>query len=398
MKKHNGDDAYLNENITKDLDELEQFLCYIGLKDELMNSMLSYSIISLNKLLYLDENLLQKISQLINDNQKKLLIKNINLLKLEIENNKENNKLDISNFTFDLGGNPITKETVINGFKLKTKTQQILSYQQNLEKNSKPENIFVSFLSNKNLSKISNFEIFKNLKHLYLSENKLQKINNLENLINLNILDLGNNFIRKIENLDNLVNLQTLNLEHNLIDKLENLSLNSNLITLNLSNQVLPINKVFIIDENTLPFNNILQNLLLENIQICDTRGLKIFRSIQILKLKNNKIDELNYVLEAIKEMPLLENLNILNNNLKESMKNCRDIIIVYGQNLKEFNEKNVTSNERSFLNSFYSRKSSLKPKQKIKKESLILDIIKIDTKQKEMFPPKKNFQYYNYK
>ena len=158
-------------------------------------------------------------------------------------------------------------------------------------------------------------------------------------------------------------------------------------------------NKEFLIDESTLPYDNLVQTLNLEEVQVNDPRNLKVFKNTVILKLKNNRIEELNYVLEAIKEMPLLENLNILNNPLKESFKNSRDIIIICGQNLKEINEKSVTNNERSFLNNFFSRKNNKKAKTLPKKESLDLEIIKIDSSNKqEIFPPIKNFKYYNYK
>jgi len=316
------------------------------------------------------------------------------------EENKENN-LSISNTYYDLGGNPCTKENVINGFKMKNKVQlQTLSYQQNLEKNSKPENIFVSFLSNKSISKLTNLEVFKNMKHLYLSNNKIQSMSGLETLVNLNILELNNNFIRKIEGIENLVNLQTLNLEQNMISRLENISNNINMMTLNISQQTLPKNTTFVIDESSLPFDGMIQNLNMENVQISDIRSLKVLRTIKILKLKHNKIEELNYVLEALKEMQSLENLNLLNNPLKEPMKNCRDIVIIYSQNLKELNDKTVTNNERSFLNSFYSRKSNMKPtKTKIKKDNMTLNIIKVDANSKnESFPTIKNHQYYNFK
>ena len=170
------------ENIFKNVDQVEQFLIYIGQREELLIKFQNAGIINLETLFGMDEISLPKKLQNLSENQSKYLIKNINIL--EIIHNT-----DIDDIQFDLGGIPCTKEIVIKGFKMKNKSQtQTLSYQQNLEKNSKPENIFVSFLSNKNITKLTNLEVFKNMKHLYLSNNKIQKISNLENLTNLNII------------------------------------------------------------------------------------------------------------------------------------------------------------------------------------------------------------------
>jgi hypothetical protein len=399
MKKdeENINNLIIEDPVSIDMNELDQFLCYMKLREELLTKLSSLGVKNLKTILSLDDSSLNKILTSVPENQGKILIKNFNLLADQYESSES---INISELPIDLGGVSLTKETIITGFKMKNKTQShTLSYQQNLEKNSKPDKIFVSFLSNKNIGRLSNLELFKNMKHLYLSDNKLQRISNLENLVNLNILDLKGNYIRRIEGLDNLINLQTLNLEQNLIEALENLTNNINIVTLNVSQQTLPKDKIFLIDDKTLPIDSLVQTINLENNQINDVRNLRVFKYTQTLKLKNNKIEELNYILEAVKEMPFLENLNFINNPLKDSNKTSRDIIIIYGQKLTEINEKNVTNNERSFLNSFFSRRSNNKGKTKIKQDNLDLEIVKIDSSNKqESFPNVKNFKYYNYK
>lgn len=356
-------------------EELEQFLCYLGLRDELLHIFLNKGLSSIEKILNLD-----KYNFKIIDQKRNLILNNIHKLFERIdefyrpistiqEESSENETIPykkptfieiIRSFIFDLNGIKLTKEMLLNGFKMKTKPGNCLpNFFQ--EKNLTYDKIFASFLSDKKIGILNdNYEGFKNLKHLYLNNNKIQIIQNL-NFTSLTILDLSNNYIRKIENIERMVNLQTLNLEKNMISKLENISNNLNLQILNLSKQCLTQYQFFEIDVNkqseNLPPQYNLQELSLDHCNIIDPTNLCYFTKLKKLKICNNKISEMGAVLTILKCYPDLEYLSLSNNEVIEMNKNFRDLIVICCKKLVELDDKTITLNEKQYVNSLYTRK-----------------------------------------
>ena len=369
-----------NENIHQQTEnqreeEVEQFLSYLGLREDLFQIFMSKEINSLEKLLNLENYEFNKI--ILDDKKKNLISKNLEYVMAGIKYHYiENKEKDckpsflkiIREIFYDLDGTYITKDLVIHSFKLKSMPN--ISLPKHLKnENIKPENIFASFLHNKNIGYLKFSGGFNNLRHLYLCNNKIQKLENL-NFPNLSILELSNNFIRKIENLESLSDLKTLNLEKNFISKLENLNYNINLETLILSKQILTKNQNFEINPEGINPTNKIVDFQLENCNLYDPCNLILFAKIKSLKISNNRIFDLNVLLESLKSM---ENINILaikNNPFTEINKNYRDYIIIRCNSLEEIDDKTVTQNEKQYVNSLYVRKmKSSRKKTKTKSE-----------------------------
>jgi hypothetical protein len=271
------------------------------------------------------------------------------------ENAKPSFLTIIKETMYDLRGITLTKEILMQSFKLKNKPS---SY---LPKDFKDENItadklYASFLQDRKIAFIDNLEGFKNLRHLYLNNNKLQTITRL-NFPNLIIFELSNNFIRKIENLDLLKNLENLNLEKNCVSKLENIKENIYLDTINLNKQALTKFQKFEIDEETINPDNRIKSLLLENVNFEDPSKLVIFPYLKKLKINNNKIYDLTLLVEGLKPMIDLETLYVANNPFTETTKSFRDVLVIRCPNIVELDDKTVTNNEKLYVNSLYARK-----------------------------------------
>jgi hypothetical protein len=363
-----------NENIHQQTEnqtdeEVEQFLSFLGLKDELYHIFLSKEINSLEKLFNLENYEFNKT--VLDEKKRKLISKNLSHIMNGIRSYYHENKDNLikpsflqiirENF-YDIDGTSLTKDLLIHSFKLKSMPHNSLPKHLKNE-NLKPENIFASFLQNKNIAFLKSLDGFKNLKHLYLSDNKIQKLENL-NFPNLSILEMSNNYIRRIENLENLFFLQSLNLEKNFISKLENLNENINLETIILNKQILTKNQTFeIIPEGINPRNKI-TDLQLENCNMYDPSKLLLFPNIKSMKLANNRIFDLNTLLESYKSMQNLNYLTIKNNPFTEINKNYRDYIIIRCGSLEEIDGKTVTQNEKQYVNSLYIRKMLSSRKQ----------------------------------
>jgi hypothetical protein len=60
---------------------------------------------------------------------------------------------------------------------------------------------------------------------------------------------------------------------------------------------------------------------------------------------------------EGLKSMIVLEYLYLANNPFTEKNKSFRDVIVIRCPNLKELDGKEITKNEKLFVNSLYARK-----------------------------------------
>ena len=150
--EENKDNFSSLDPVSSEMNELDQFLCYMKLRDELFTKFSSLGVKSLKNMVSVDENTLTKILTSLSEIQGKMLIRNLSLLSETLDNSESFN---ISEMAFDLGGVSLSKETIITGFKMKNKAQShTLSYQQNLEKNSKPVNNVIILLQRKNLKTI----------------------------------------------------------------------------------------------------------------------------------------------------------------------------------------------------------------------------------------------------
>jgi Leucine-rich repeat (LRR) protein len=361
-------------------EELEQFLCNIKLRDDLLRIIITKGIDNFEKLADIDK---YNLNTYVNENSKKLIKENFKKI-CEIQQENENqNLLTIIRNTFnELGGVALSKEMLMNSFKMKGKSNSYLpNYLK--ESNINPSQIFSAFLSEKNISFLNYYEGFKNLKYLYLGSNKIQKVEAL-NFPNLLVLDLSNNFIRKIENIENLSNLTTLNLEKNLIPTLENISNLGFLDTLNLSKQGLTTNQIFEINLENFPIDNSLTSLYLDGNNLVDPSSLIILRNIRKLKLNDNKIVDIALLLDCLKEMSLLEDLSVGSNPFIETLRNFRDMIILRCPCIREIDNKTVTNNEAQYVNKLYSMKFGIKTKKEDVAEQMSemkLDIIKYEKK-----------------
>lgn len=305
------------------------------------------------------------------------------------------NKPIVFESSVNLKGDLILKEfknsTNVPNYCLPTKFQS-----QNLKHNS----LYSSNLTGKRIGKISIEDDFINLKQLYLDDNRIQKIENL-NLPNLEILSFANNYIRKIENLENLPNLQNLNVSNNLIQIFEGVGYNQRLQEIDLSNQYIPKFINFVIRPQCVAPNNIIQNINLENCNIIDPKGLVQFPYLRILNLKENSIYEMMDVLTVCKACIYLENINVLKNPfIQENKTTYRNFIIIACKNLNEIDEKEITNNEKVYVNNLFMRKyahtkekKAPKPKQNNLSSGLTIQHV-----QREPAPSMPNpYDYYKY-
>lgn len=343
------------------LEEMEQFLFCCGLRDDLILQLKSKGIRSIDNLIELVDNSLNSIK--LPKNKLNQLVDNIEVIKELYKSyfnnqNEENNEslFEILRKTFFIfQGIDLTSELIINGFKIKNKPQISLPKALKNE-NLTSDKIYASYLNDKKIINLNFVEGFKNLKSLYLANNFIQKIEKM-NFPNLTILELGNNLIKKIENLETLPNLESLNLEKNLINKFENLYLNEKLKSINLGKQNLVKCFEFKIDLETLPIENEIESLNLEDCCLSDPSALCIFTRLNKIKLNNNKIKDLSNIITMLNEMTDLEYLFIQNNPFIEQNKNYRDLIVLKCPTLKELDNKNITANEKSYINTLYKRK-----------------------------------------
>jgi hypothetical protein len=361
-------------------EDFELFLCHLKLRDDLLRVLIGKGIDTLDKLADIDK---YNLNNYINEGNKKLIKQNLKkLFEAKEESPEEDMCSVIKNMYFDLGGIAITKEMIMNGFKMKGKNAFLPTHLK--ENNINPSQIFSSFLSQKGLSSLINYDGFKNLKYLYLSDNKIQSIVAM-NFPNLLQLDLTNNYIRRIENLDGLLNLTTLSLDKNLIKVLEGISSLRYLDTLTLSKQGLTSNQVFEINPQDYPVDNSLTTLSLDHNNLFDPTPLAVMRRLTKLKLNDNKIYDIGPLLDALNDMCLLEELSIASNPFIDTNRNFRDLVILRCGSLKEIDNKTVTSNELQYVNKLYSKKmTSNKMLKKVSQDmgDMRLDIAKVEGSQ----------------
>ena len=377
---------------------LELFLCNLKLYRE------TYSFFKLRNVRTLEElinfrNYPQKQNQ-IDKKRYSLIQTNLRAIRDELPKGDLNaqilyliNKPIVFENSINLKGDLIIKDfkssTNVPNFCLPTKFQS-----QNLKHNS----LYSSNLTAKRIGKISIEDDFTNLKQLYLDDNRIQKIENL-NLPNLEILSLANNYVRKIENLENLPNLQNLNLSNNLIQIFEGVGYNQRLQEIDLSNQYIPKFINFVIRPQCVAPNNMIQNINLENSNILDPKGLIQFPYLRILNLKENVIYEMMDILTVCKSCPYLESINVLKNPfIQENKTTYRNFIIIACKNLNEIDEKEITNNEKVYVNNLFMRKYGNKEKKqpKPKKENLSSGLtIQHVTRQVPSMP--NPYDYYKY-
>lgn len=346
------------------LEELELFLCNLGLRDDLYDKFLSKGIYSIDKLKKLE--IIKIDKSVITDDKQQLINLNILLVDEKIKFYYDNKfeyidfikkfrKSILENMTYELHGINATKETFMNSFKLKKKPNNYLPKDFKIN-NFTADKLYASFLQDRKIGFVEQTKCFVNLRHLYLNNNKLQKIENM-NFPNLKILELSNNFIKKIENLDMCSKLETLNLEKNLICRLENLKENILLECLNIRKQVLTQFQRFEIVCDSLYSSNIVSSLQLDYCNIYNPSDLIFFKKLKILRLNNNKIFESAHLINALNNLTELETLSISNNPFIDENKSVRDIIVLNCPNLQDLDGKTVSNNEKLYINSLYYRK-----------------------------------------
>lgn len=162
-------------------------------------------------------------------------------------------------------------------------------------------------LHDNKLSVISGLENLKKLESLHLERNGLVEMNGVSSLLNLEYLWLFYNEITQIEGLENLFRLYELNLGRNKITEIKGLDSLANLEILSLQG-----NKISVI-QGLQNLNN-LNKLSLESNLICKIEGLENLRELRNLNLDSNSIVKI----EGLDNLPLLDNLSVSYNKIKK--------------------------------------------------------------------------------
>ena len=202
-------------------------------------------------------------------------------------------------------------------------------------------------LDNKNISNLKGLEYFKDVRQLYLSNNNIEDIGILKEFKNLSRIDLSNNNIENIEALD--INLYDdtpeVNLENNNIKDITPLK---NYYKINISGNPIEsginsLNKVAILNIGNCILSNeqlnqiselpLLYELGLQNDNIKDVSFLENANTIEELDLSNNK------ELTNINKLINITTLNLSNCELDDSIiENLRQLYNLKSLNLSQNN------------------------------------------------------------
>lgn len=192
---------------------------------------------------------------------------------------------------------------------------------------------------------------------IYLQNNQLQTIHNMTNFPNLTYLYLQNNHITKIENLNCLKHLKKLYLGSNEISVLEGLNELDNLIELHMESQRLAEGETIYFDPRTV--KNLGKSLKVLNINqnnITSLHGLSGLTKLEELTASDNKLDDFDEILDSIGSLPKLQKLALRGNPIASDRK-YRETIIISSASLRILDDKNVSSETRTFIENLAMKK-----------------------------------------
>lgn len=220
-------------------------------------------------------------------------------------------------------------------------------------------------LNGKHISKISALEECVNLEVLYLYDNEITQIENLSTLSKLSHLYLQDNSISKISNLDHLSTLQKLSLDRNCISTVEGLSTLVHLEELYVSAQR-PFSTSPLSAEQQLLFDSFslttlsrsLTSLHCASNNISDLHDISKLSNLTYLDLSQNNISDFEALANLFSGCRRLQKLMLKGNPISKKREYRETIIIMSSSVLGLLDDKEITSNERIFLEKKAARKS----------------------------------------
>ncbi|CAD6208243.1 GSCOCG00003249001-RA-CDS [Cotesia congregata] len=238
------------------------------------------------------------------------------------------------------------------------RTQYFKSLTKGISKNNLRKMTHL-YMNDKFVDAIGNLSGWKNLRVIYLQNNNISKIENLQFTINLTHLYLQHNNIYKIENLNNLYHLKCLFIGYNnicVVEEMENLE---SLVELNIENQRLLTGESLIFDPKSL--NTLSCKLKILNVtgnNICYLKPLSCLYNLEILIAKNNNISEIIDVIETVKVLKSLVELQLENNPVTYKLR-YRENIIANSCSLRILDGKSISQMNKYFLNKLKNNKQS---------------------------------------
>ncbi|XP_001511564.1 protein phosphatase 1 regulatory subunit 42 isoform X2 [Ornithorhynchus anatinus] len=220
-------------------------------------------------------------------------------------------------------------------------------------------------VSDKNIDKIEDFSLCKNLNVLYLYDNHIQQIDNLGFATNLTHLYLQNNCISCIENLEALKKLEKLYLGGNYIAVVEGLEGLEELRELHIESQRLPLGEKLLFDPRTLhSLANSLSILNISNNNIDELKDLEILENLTQLIAVDNQLQhvkDLEFVLNKLTKLWKMD----LNGNPVCLKPKYRDRLITKSKSLGSLDGKEIKEMERQFLMNWKASKDAKKISKK---------------------------------
>ena len=207
------------------------------------------------------------------------------------------------------------------------------------------ENSFQSLeilnLNYNRIENIKNITRLTQLSKLYLAANQIKDIDSISNLNKLIKIDLSKNFIKNFKELEKLINLNNINLDE--MNIIESINFNSKLTTVSLSNNQLTnlinfngyyLEDLFLISNSFKRIGNNdicgfkrLQLLFLNYNQLENVDCLEELNQMQFLSLSNNKIKNVDTILNNLDQLLFLdishnkiENIRISNEKILEKL------------------------------------------------------------------------------
>jgi len=245
-------------------------------------------------------------------------------------------------------------------------------------------------LNGKHISKISSLDDCVNLEVLYLYDNEITQIENISTLNKLSHLYLQDNYIAKISNLDSLSTLQKLSLDHNCISIVEGVSKLVNLTDLYVSAQKRtfsesptssfvatsslvsttspsssPIISPTSPDQQQLQFDSLslttlarsLNSLHCASNNMSDLQDISKISNLTYLDLSQNNIADFEALANLFAGCKRLQKLVLKGNPISKKREYRETVITMSSPALGLLDDKEITANERVFLEKKAARK-----------------------------------------
>jgi len=211
----------------------------------------------------------------------------------------------------------------------------------------------------KGAADIKGLEQTRRVQVLYLNDNYIPRIENLSCLrTTLTHLYLQNNHIQEMEGLSELSCLTKLYLDKNRISWVQGLEGCTRLEELHLNDQGLqPGDQMDFCPHSMEAIGRTLRVLNVSNNNVADVTALGYLQRLDSLDLAGSAITDVLAVNYLTSNCPFMTKLNLEKSAVVKDRLNCEEIL-AHAEYLEEFNGKQVTEKERSFLRRLAERKS----------------------------------------